>query len=373
MEADSTGFNFTVGSLRHTSGFLNRRIDFRAELGLIKAALLYADKVHLCSVGASWVRSFDHIGHMSVSERAALLKELGPELATDLTSKELKHSYHLLDQLQGPETILYRPRAGTNVKYALEVLDHEWPKLTSYVESVFDSWQVHEYRAALDSDLMEVEPFRSTTPAALCRQGLADSKYATEKFSDDAYTEYEETIKTAVSQGETYPLLDDLTGDLINEAVKNGLVVPTAAHKLSRHGGLSGNLPHIAKMLTYASIVAMRAYSEDLRQKIVDAVEQRGMNKCQAARTFDVSLATVKRYTKKSSQGLSLAPGKAPGAAPKMDEKTRKLLEEDVKQRPTVTLEQRRQYLRAVAGMDLSRSVICRAIKRMRSTRKKGQ
>ena len=125
-------------------------------------------------------------------------------------------------------------------------------------------------------------------------------------------------------------------------------------------------------MLTYVSIVAMRAYSEDLREKIVDAIEQRGMNKCQAARTFDISLATVKRYTRKSSRGLSLAPGKAPGAAPKMDEKTRRLLAEDVKQRPTVTLQERREYLKAVAGMDLSRSVICRAIKRMQSTRKKG-
>lgn len=117
----------------------------------------------------------------------------------------------------------------------------------------------------------------------------------------------------------------------------------------------------------------MRAYSEDLRGKIVDAVERRGMNKCQAARTFDVSLATVKRYTRKSSQGLSLAPGKAPGAAPKMDEKTRRLLTEDVRQRPTVTLQDRREYLQAVAGVDISRSVICRTIKRMRRTRKKGR
>ena len=96
------------------------------------------------------------------------------------------------------------------------------------------------------------------------------------------------------------------------------------------------------------------------------------MNKCQTARTFDVSLATVKRYTRKSRRGLSLAPEKAPGRAPKMDEKTKKLLEEDVEQRPTVTLEQRRQYLQAVAGMDMSRSVICRTIKQMNSTRKKG-
>jgi transposase len=115
----------------------------------------------------------------------------------------------------------------------------------------------------------------------------------------------------------------------------------------------------------------MKAYSEDLRMKIVDAVERRGINKCQAARTFDVSLATVKRYARKSRRGLSLWPSKAPGRAPKMDERTRKLLAEDVEERPTVTLEQRREYLQTVAGMDLSRSVICRTIKRMDTTRKK--
>ena len=39
----------------------------------------------------------------------------------------------------------------------------------------------------------------------------------------------------------------------------------------------------------------MNAYSEDLRKKIVEAL-RRGMGKSQAARTFDVSLSSVKRY-----------------------------------------------------------------------------
>lgn len=96
------------------------------------------------------------------------------------------------------------------------------------------------------------------------------------------------------------------------------------------------------------------------------------MNRCETARTFDVSLSTVKRYMRKSRRGQSLAPGKAPGAAPKMDEKTRKLLAEDVEERPTVTLEEHRKYLRAATGIDVSRSVICRVIKQLNTTRKKG-
>jgi transposase len=116
----------------------------------------------------------------------------------------------------------------------------------------------------------------------------------------------------------------------------------------------------------------MQAYSEDLRKKIVDAVERRGMGHSEAARTFDVSLSSVKRYVRKFRQGRSLLPGKAPGKRSKIDERARKLLEEDLKERPFATLQQRCDYLRAVAGLDVSRSVVCRTIKRMGSTRKKG-
>ena len=40
----------------------------------------------------------------------------------------------------------------------------------------------------------------------------------------------------------------------------------------------------------------MDAYSEDLRQKIVQALRERRMNKSEAARAFSVSLSSVKRY-----------------------------------------------------------------------------
>jgi transposase len=96
------------------------------------------------------------------------------------------------------------------------------------------------------------------------------------------------------------------------------------------------------------------------------------MGKSQAARTFSVSLSSVKRYAKLAQEGRPLAPKKRPGSKPKIDERASKLLEEDVKERPFVTLQQRREYLRSIASVEVSRSTVCRAIKRMNSTRKKG-
>ena len=115
----------------------------------------------------------------------------------------------------------------------------------------------------------------------------------------------------------------------------------------------------------------MKAYSKDLRQKIVDAIE-RGMSKAEAARTFGVGISTVKRYATKAQRGEPLEPAKAPGKRPKMDERVRKLLEEDLKERPFVTLRQRCDYVEAISGVSVSRSTMCRAIARIGSTRKKG-
>ena len=115
----------------------------------------------------------------------------------------------------------------------------------------------------------------------------------------------------------------------------------------------------------------MKAYSEDLRKKIVDAIE-RGMPKAEAARTFGVGISTLKRYATKARRGESLEPGKAPGKRPKMDERVGKLLEEDLKERPFATLRERCGYVEAVSGVSVSRSTMCRAIARVGSTRKKG-
>jgi transposase len=115
----------------------------------------------------------------------------------------------------------------------------------------------------------------------------------------------------------------------------------------------------------------MNAYSEDLRRKIVQAL-RRGMGKSQAARTFSVSLSSIKRYARMAEEGGSLAPKKRPGSKPKLDERARRLLQADLEERPFLTLQQRCEYLRTVASVEVSRSTVCRAIKRMDATRKKG-
>jgi len=115
----------------------------------------------------------------------------------------------------------------------------------------------------------------------------------------------------------------------------------------------------------------MNGYSENLRRKVLSAVG-RGMPKAQAARTFDVSLPSLRRYVDKAERGEPLAPKKSPGSPPKLDEKTRKLLEDDLRERPFATLRERCDYVVVLSGISVSRSTMCRAIARLGPTRKKG-
>jgi transposase len=116
----------------------------------------------------------------------------------------------------------------------------------------------------------------------------------------------------------------------------------------------------------------MRAYSEDLRQKIVAAIE-RGMSKAQAARDFDVSLSSVKRYSRIASRGGSLEPGKSPGRPHKIGEEAKVLLEKDLKERPTATISQRRLFLEYLTGTTLSDSTVRRLMKRLGFSQKNGR
>jgi len=115
----------------------------------------------------------------------------------------------------------------------------------------------------------------------------------------------------------------------------------------------------------------MSAYSLDLREKIVESVKK-GVPKAETARRFGVDRATVKRYCKQLDERGTLEPRKGPGKKPKLDEKPRKLLLEDLRERPWATHSQRAEFLFATCGVSVSEATICRTLRRLSHSRKKG-
>jgi transposase len=116
----------------------------------------------------------------------------------------------------------------------------------------------------------------------------------------------------------------------------------------------------------------MNAYSEDLRKKIVEAKE-RGMPTAEVARAFGVGVSSVKRYAATAREGHSLAPKRRPGSKPKLDERSRKLLEADLEERPPGgnLAGEARVPRERVAGVQVSDSTLSRMLRRLGCSRKK--
>ncbi len=115
----------------------------------------------------------------------------------------------------------------------------------------------------------------------------------------------------------------------------------------------------------------MKAYSEDLRKKIVEAL-QRGAPKTETARLFGVSLSSVKRCARIARQGGSLAPKKGSGRPRQISKDVEKLLEENVQEHPSTTISERRRFLERLTGKTLSDSTVRRLLRRLGFSRKKG-
>ena len=114
----------------------------------------------------------------------------------------------------------------------------------------------------------------------------------------------------------------------------------------------------------------MKAYSTDLRERVVLAAKQ-GMPQAEIARVFAISLSSIKRYLKQWRETNTLEPKAIPGRP------SRKLalLQQDVElmlsAAPDATLEQHCQTWEQKQGIKVSISTMSRAIGQLGLTRKK--
>lgn len=116
----------------------------------------------------------------------------------------------------------------------------------------------------------------------------------------------------------------------------------------------------------------MRAYSTDLRERIVRAVAS-GRPQREAARLFGVASSTVKRYLQQQERTGSLARRPIPGGPRKIGRGDEAALHAQVAAQPTATLAEHCARWEQVHGVRVSLATMSRALHRLGFTRKKGR
>ncbi len=114
----------------------------------------------------------------------------------------------------------------------------------------------------------------------------------------------------------------------------------------------------------------MKAYSTDLRQRILAAV-QAGDSKSAVARRFCVERSTVRRYLHQWEQTGSLVPQPIPGASPTIAPEHYPALLTQLRALPDATLEAHCDCWEREHGVRVSISTMSRAQRRAGWTRKK--
>ncbi len=114
----------------------------------------------------------------------------------------------------------------------------------------------------------------------------------------------------------------------------------------------------------------MKAYSLDLRQRVVQAVDD-GCTAEEAAALFEISPATVRRYLSQRRQAGTLAPTTSPGRPRLISAAEETALQAQVAERPDGFLEEHCLLWQQRMGWAVSMATMCRALARLRLPRKK--
>lgn len=202
-------FHITVGTAPHSGSGLSLESDLR----LLKAAVLYADKVRFCSMASSFLITLLQIGEISGEDLLKVFANVSPEIATGL---------ELYQQLKR------KKRRNRKELIALKKVKHTLDTQLTITKEKFENLAIESgiehLAAAIKTGIVEVQLFEG-----------ADSDSLTQQYFD--------SVSDVVLSGKTYPLFDDLTGDLVSSAIKDGTIKP---HKISlnraKQVGLSSNL-----------------------------------------------------------------------------------------------------------------------------------
>ena len=116
----------------------------------------------------------------------------------------------------------------------------------------------------------------------------------------------------------------------------------------------------------------MKAYSLDLRQKVVSAYQRGESTIEQIAAIFSVGPTFVKKMLRLNRERGDLSPlPHGGGHTPKLSDKHFQMIRAEIARNNDVTIEELRDLLRKKAGLEVSQPTISRALARLNLPRKK--
>ena len=116
----------------------------------------------------------------------------------------------------------------------------------------------------------------------------------------------------------------------------------------------------------------MKAYSTDLRKRIVEAVDNNEGNHQEIAERFKVGVWFLQKILRQKRETGSIEPlPHGGGAQPKLDVETEVFIGNRVLEYPDATLAELCAYIKKKRKIEISEATMCRVLKKLNLPRKK--
>ncbi len=117
----------------------------------------------------------------------------------------------------------------------------------------------------------------------------------------------------------------------------------------------------------------MKAYSQDLRERVIAAVEAGQQARVEIAETFEVSESTLDKWLKRWRATGSVAALPFAGGRPRTLKACTTIIRTEVKRQPDVTLDELCERVEAQTGVSASGSMMSRELHLLALPRKKSR
>ena len=108
----------------------------------------------------------------------------------------------------------------------------------------------------------------------------------------------------------------------------------------------------------------MKAYSKDLRLKVLDAVD-RGMPRNEVARIFGISVPSIKRWLRRRRESGDVEPSPIPGPSATKGAMLEQWLPDQLENNPDLTLAEHCESFEEDLGVEVSTATMSRRISRL--------
>lgn len=240
-------FHITIGSSPKPD------LSLEHDLRLIKAALLYADQVKLCSLTSSMLLSVMFLRDLKDPQKIEFLESVIPAVHPDpQQAAAALANLQLMKQVRrgknpSKQELLLRARVKPQ-------LARSWDNLKETIDRMLKDAGMDNLLRVTETNMLQLHMFGA----------------AGQKSTGEWTKEFVDLLTEMISNGSTYPLFDDQTGNLVRLRVREGkIAVSDAGVARGRHSGLAARLLERLPLFDLASIDELLDIRRELDRPLV--------------------------------------------------------------------------------------------------------